>query len=332
VSGLATVTASVVIPLYNKGKYIERALSSVLSQTHAPSDIIVVDDGSTDDGPERVERIALSNPNITLIRQENRGPGAARNAGLAIAKGKYVAFLDADDEWLPSFLETGLAFFTSKESDIAVVWTEYYRSPNMERNTTLFGHLTSGVYEISAETDIKLVQRLTNFMWTGTAIVKTHTAKKWGGFHDKNKCLRGEDRHFWLKLLFNERIGIIAEPHAIYHTEASDLCGCYSGHTLELPPYIKDPDGLTFFCPPSKRLLFRQLLSQLALETASSLAYDFGQRSEAWDVLRRFFKEGYPTPRKFRIRIRLLAAFLTPRIRRLLRLPKRRHSNGVEMQ
>jgi glycosyltransferase involved in cell wall biosynthesis len=94
---------SVVIPLYNKSQYIERALSSVLSQTYPPLEIIVINDGSTDDGPEKV--IASNNPMITFVKQENRGSGTWRNA---IARGKYIAFPDADDEWFPTFIEAGL--------------------------------------------------------------------------------------------------------------------------------------------------------------------------------------------------------------------------------
>lgn len=120
------VTVSVIIPLYNKGKYIERALSSVLAQTFPPLEIIVVDDGSTDDGTERV--LKLNSSEIILIRQENRGPGAARNIGMAKAMGKYVVFLDADDEWLPSFLETGLSLLEDETANIIVAWTGYYSS------------------------------------------------------------------------------------------------------------------------------------------------------------------------------------------------------------
>jgi glycosyltransferase involved in cell wall biosynthesis len=100
---------SVVIPLYNKCKYIERALNSLIAQKYPALEIIaVVDDGSTDEGLEKL--IALKNPMITLIRQENKGPGSARNSGLATANGKYIAFLNADDEWYPSFIETGISF------------------------------------------------------------------------------------------------------------------------------------------------------------------------------------------------------------------------------
>lgn len=94
---------SVVIPLFNKEKYILRALESVLAQTVLPDEIIVVDDGSTDNGPELVQ--SFPDPRLKLIRQKRRRESGARNRGVAAAQGELVAFVDADDAWKPSFLE-----------------------------------------------------------------------------------------------------------------------------------------------------------------------------------------------------------------------------------
>jgi glycosyltransferase involved in cell wall biosynthesis len=95
---------SVVIPLYNKCKTIRRALESVFAQSVQPLEIIVVNDGSTD-GSERM----IEPSNSTIIRlahQTNAGVSAARNKGIEMANGDWIAFLDADDEWKPDFLET----------------------------------------------------------------------------------------------------------------------------------------------------------------------------------------------------------------------------------
>jgi glycosyltransferase involved in cell wall biosynthesis len=95
-------TISVVIPLYNKQDYVEQALSSVLQSSYPPHEVIVVDDGSTDNGPQRVR--AIADPRVRLISQPNRGVSAARNRGIDEARGEYIAFLDADDYWTPRYL------------------------------------------------------------------------------------------------------------------------------------------------------------------------------------------------------------------------------------
>jgi hypothetical protein len=93
---------SVVIPLYNKSKYIVRALNSIYQQTKHVDEIIVVNDGSSDNGAEVVKG---KFPDVILIEQKNQGVSVARNTGIAHAKNEFVAFLDADDYWLPNFIE-----------------------------------------------------------------------------------------------------------------------------------------------------------------------------------------------------------------------------------
>lgn len=100
---------SVIIPAYNASQYICQAINSVLMQTVTITEIIVVDDGSTDNTAELVKTAA---PNITLIRQSNRGPSAARNRGLDLAQGDVVAFLDADDLWFTNKIERQLEFIS----------------------------------------------------------------------------------------------------------------------------------------------------------------------------------------------------------------------------
>lgn len=97
---------SVIIPLYNKGPYIARALDSVLAQTIQEFEIIIVDGGSTDESLDVAAR--YTDPRITCFRQEGKGVSRARNQGVKRARAELIAFLDADDRWYPDFLETVL--------------------------------------------------------------------------------------------------------------------------------------------------------------------------------------------------------------------------------
>src|SRR5258707_304610 len=94
---------SVIVPLYNKARYVRRCLDSILGQSFGDFEVIVIDDGSTDEGPQIVE--AYTDPRIRLLAQSNAGPGAARNRGSREACGDLIAPLDADDAWDPAYLE-----------------------------------------------------------------------------------------------------------------------------------------------------------------------------------------------------------------------------------
>ena len=116
-------TVSVTIPLYNKGEYIERSLESVFAQTFGDYEVIVVDDGSTDNGAEIVKQFRDSR--LRVIRQANAGPGAARNRGIDESSSRYLAFLDADDEWMPRFLEKSIDILR-ENPDCDLTASSYY--------------------------------------------------------------------------------------------------------------------------------------------------------------------------------------------------------------
>jgi len=99
---------SVIVPTYNRRETIRAAIASVQRQTFQDWELIVVDDGSTDDTASLIEG---SDPRLVLIRQKNQGVNGARNAAMVRARGQYIAFLDSDDEWLPHHLELSVAFF-----------------------------------------------------------------------------------------------------------------------------------------------------------------------------------------------------------------------------
>ncbi|OQX54719.1 MAG: hypothetical protein B5M53_05570 [Candidatus Cloacimonas sp. 4484_209] len=119
-------TVSVIIPTYNRAHLIRRAIQSVLNQTYQDFEIIIVDDGSTDDTEEVVK--SFKNERIRYIRQEkNEGAAAARNTGIKMAKGEYIAFQDSDDEWLPEKLEKQMKILENASPDLGVVYTSAWK-------------------------------------------------------------------------------------------------------------------------------------------------------------------------------------------------------------
>src|SRR5215204_696893 len=100
---------SVIMPAYNAGRYIAESVRSVQAQTFGGWELVVVDDGSADDTGEVVRRFAAADARVRYVRRPNGGQAAARNTGLAEARAPFVAFLDADDLWLPEKLEAQLA-------------------------------------------------------------------------------------------------------------------------------------------------------------------------------------------------------------------------------
>ncbi|ABC31391.1 Glycosyltransferase involved in cell wall biogenesis [Hahella chejuensis KCTC 2396] len=104
---ISAADISVIIPIYNRADKLREALNCIYKQTVLPGEIVVVDDGSKDD-PEAVVK-EFNDPRIKFKRQENGGPGAARNTAMAMATGRILAFLDSDDDWLPAKLEMQIA-------------------------------------------------------------------------------------------------------------------------------------------------------------------------------------------------------------------------------
>lgn len=118
------VSVSVIIPTFNYGTFIKECIDSVFAQTFQNYEIIVIDDGSTDNTPEILSEI--SDPRLIAVRTPNQGVSSARNTGLDMAQGDFIAFLDADDRWLPHKLETQVAVFAA-EPTVGFVFSNFRR-------------------------------------------------------------------------------------------------------------------------------------------------------------------------------------------------------------
>lgn len=107
---------SIITPMYNGERFVGETIDSVLNQTYSNWEIIVIDDGSKDKGPEKVKAYADKDSRISIFSQANGGSAAARNNGIRRAKGQYIALLDADDTWNPDFLEKQIQLMNDKKA------------------------------------------------------------------------------------------------------------------------------------------------------------------------------------------------------------------------
>lgn len=211
----AKYSVSVVIPAYNAEKYIGRTIESVLAQTRPAGEIIVVDDGSSDGTAEAVKAFG---DKVRYIHQQNAGVSAARNAGIEAARCEWIAFLDADDEWVGEYLQTQMTLFDNNP-DIAWAAASYYcclcdegkRAPDnsIEKCKGLLS--SSGCFESYFSA---LKEGVSG--WTGTMIIKKQALVEAGPFVEG--LALGEDLDMWLRVAYlYPKIGFTPAPMAVYH-------------------------------------------------------------------------------------------------------------------
>lgn len=281
---------SVILPLYNKAAYVGRALASISAQTFADFEVIVVDDGSTDDSARAVA--GHKDERVRLISQENRGPGAARNRGAQEASGELLAFLDADDEWLPEYLEESLRLLEHYGPEVASITSGYFEYPSgVSRETMWRGRgLEEGTYRVGPDTRPTLVAHLLAYMSPWSTVIRREVFRRLGGFYDRERCLYAEDAFLFLKVLLNERIAINLKPLVKFHVEASGLSKNLPG-ARPIEPFLLHPEEIETFCPPQLKNLLSQVLMIRALKTACVLGY-WGYWREAAAIKRRFKVNG----------------------------------------
>ena len=228
---------SVVIPLYNKAPFILAAVGSVLRQSLADFELIVVDDGSTDSSASLVA--GVGDPRIRLLAQANAGPGPARNRGLGEARGEYVAFLDADDEWEPGFL--ALAVTALDGDPDAGAWVSGRavgpeRESQGPRNRRM--GLTGGAWRLPHDTPPKALKFQVDFCHSSCVVARGSLVRRYGGFYDAERSTYGEDSYLWLMFVMNHRLQVDPEPQVWFHTEHSSLGSALLGRHPVRPALI----------------------------------------------------------------------------------------------
>lgn len=204
---------SVIIPTYNAGPHVPQAVESVLVQTYHDIELIVADDGSTDDTRARLEPYC---DRLTYIYQPHGERSRARNLGISRSTGEYVAFLDADDYWAPEKLERQVAFLDRRpDVDVVYCWMTMI-GPHGER----IGDFTNGEpREIwpRREAFSRLMKGEPLLTGPGsTLIVRRKALLKAGGFDESLRCI--EDRDLVLRLVMRSDLGCVPEPLAFFRT------------------------------------------------------------------------------------------------------------------
>lgn len=213
------MTFSIVIPLYNKEEYIVPTLHSVLAQTYQDFEIVIVNDGSTDNSIEAVS--SISDPRIRLISQPNSGVSAARNRGVAEAKHPLIAFLDADDFWDIDYLSSVSELY-HRYPDCAIYAHNYrimktqnqFHFPIIHGLTEGFTHgIITDYFQIAAHSD--------PLLWSSAVVIKRTALDAVGGFPIGIRA--GEDLLTWAKLASRFDIAYTIEPKATFNRIGEEI-------------------------------------------------------------------------------------------------------------
>ena len=186
--------ASIIIPAYNASKYIAETVQSVVNQTYSNWELIIVDDGSTDNTLKIIDAIAQTDSRIKYLTKNNSGVSDTRNKGLSIAKGEFISFLDADDIWHTNNLEEKIKFIQKDNIDVA-----YSNCEKIDRNSNSLNNILTGS-ETPLLSDILLLRG--NYLTAPSGIVlKKNVLDKIGGF-DTNLS-NNADQDLWIRILSN---------------------------------------------------------------------------------------------------------------------------------
>jgi glycosyltransferase involved in cell wall biosynthesis len=206
----AAPMVSIVLPTYERAALLGRSIRSVLQQTYEDFDLIVMDDGSTDDTAAEVAR--FSDPRVRYIRLEtNQGAAAARNAGIRQSTGRFLAFQDSDDEWLPAKLERHMRAFEACGEDVGIVYSDMLR---IRRNGGSHYHRSPDIVPgvlIDAGTRFYQVCKL----GIQSTVIRRECFAAVGGFNEEFPAL--EDMELFIRLSRRYEFHHLHAPLVRYH-------------------------------------------------------------------------------------------------------------------
>lgn len=203
---------SVVIPVYNRMETIGRSIYSVLNQTYRNIELIVVDDGSTDDTLKIIEHFNIGN--MKIMKQNHRGANAARNLGISAAKGEFIAFQDSDDEWFPDKLEKQITYMLT--GGYEACYCPFFLYEKNRNDVFFLDYQDKQKYE----KDLLEVLRVRNVISTQTLVIHRNIVSDVGVFDEEMP--RCQDYEFVIRIIQKKKIGYVNEPLVkVYRTENS---------------------------------------------------------------------------------------------------------------
>ena len=317
---MSAFAVSVVIPLYNKARFIRATLETALAQTHRADEIIIVDDSSTDGSVAGIEDFL--GECVRLVRQANAGPGPARNRGVAEANSEWIAFLDADDLWQANHLAT-LAEVAAQCPDAAVVAARHRRlaatdpvpapdnSPGAARRIDFFRDSQQG----------EIVQ-------TSALAIRRATLIEAGGF---GAFFPGEDFELWTRLALDHAIAVSDRTTALYvqHTGGlmDSLTGRKSFKPEHQPMFALLAEALADPRYAWRHRDIRALRDGLLRNSVKQELYR-GDADAARILIHDCDRLGAAVPASYRALAMLPQLFLGPAIRTAVRLRRFRSSTG----
>jgi len=191
-----TVLVSIIMPAYNAEKYIAESIASAQRQTFRDWELIVIDDGSTDSTAEIVKGLQQNDERIIYVHQQNKKLPAARNCGIKLSKGQYVAFLDSDDLWLPEKLERQLEAFEKQKADL--VFTDGFILK--EKTQELIPYPTVSGFFTGEE--MYRIEYFSNLIPVLSVLIKKDWLNKIG-HQDETLIFGCEDWDYWLRMARN---------------------------------------------------------------------------------------------------------------------------------
>ena len=268
---------SVLIATFNCAKYIAEAIDSVLDQTYTDYEIIIVDDGSTDDTKSIIKTYLDKNADkIKYYYQENQGLACARNVAIKYSKGKYIAFLDADDKWLPPRLEIGVAILDN-EPDIGLVHSNDIK---IDENGSLLKGYTKHKKHLSGYISEDLLLRKIHIQG-GTVLFRRKCLDKVGLLDPYLTYLGAEDRDLWYRISKEFKVKYVDRQLAYYRIRKDSLSR-NTTNMLKARYYIVNK-----YYPSNrgKKVLRKRMLSAIHIEIADSLYWfskKFGKAIEEY--------------------------------------------------